>query len=464
MKPMVRLLVLGGALALALSVSAFAADFTHCADALNDLGLFRGTELGYELDRAPSRAEAGVMLVRLLGAEEEALAAEDYTAPFTDVPNWAKPYVQYLYDKGLSNGESAVLYGAENPCTAQQYAAFLLRALGYSDAEGGDFTYAGAMDFARELGVVDMANCDEDNFLRDDVVAMSYTALSVAPKSGETDLLAKLTAEGAVDGRTEAAEETARLFADYRAYLAAGAQSQADAVSMSMEMAADMTAAGAPYLTYSMELDVAAEVDLEQMDGTRMAMTGTVEMTLDPAVAAQLGLTAEEASSAGELAYYYADGYYYISMDGQKLKLPMSLEEIMDQMGGLTAAAVPQADPICLVRDLTVTRSGREDTYAITYAGGAMSGLVQSVMGMMPEEMAGAAPAAMALGDVAVSVTVRNGALTAMELSMAMETEAEGVPVALTMEMTAADIRTEGVTVVLPDDLDTYQEIALPQA
>ena len=76
MKRMVRLLVLSAVLASALAISAFAADFTHCADALHELGLFQGTESGYELDRAPSRVEAGVMLVRLLGAEEDALAAE----------------------------------------------------------------------------------------------------------------------------------------------------------------------------------------------------------------------------------------------------------------------------------------------------------------------------------------------------------------------------------------------------
>ena len=64
----------GAALTALLTVPAFAAEDTACAERLEALGLFRGTEAGYELDRAPTRAEAGVMLVRLLGTEEEAQA------------------------------------------------------------------------------------------------------------------------------------------------------------------------------------------------------------------------------------------------------------------------------------------------------------------------------------------------------------------------------------------------------
>lgn len=43
------------------------------------------------------------MLVRLLGKEAEAEKLT-YTAPFTDLKGWEKPYVQYLYDNGLANG------------------------------------------------------------------------------------------------------------------------------------------------------------------------------------------------------------------------------------------------------------------------------------------------------------------------------------------------------------------------
>jgi len=46
-------------------------DYTKEADLLNSLGLFNGTQNGYELNRVPTRVEAAAMLVRLLGAEDE---------------------------------------------------------------------------------------------------------------------------------------------------------------------------------------------------------------------------------------------------------------------------------------------------------------------------------------------------------------------------------------------------------
>ena len=62
------------------------------------MGLFQDTQNGYDLDRTPTRAEAAVMLVRLLGKETE-VKTLTYTAPFTDLKGWEKPYVQYLYSQ-----------------------------------------------------------------------------------------------------------------------------------------------------------------------------------------------------------------------------------------------------------------------------------------------------------------------------------------------------------------------------
>ena len=211
-----RLACAGAALSAALTASALAADFTACAELLSDLGLVRGTEQGYELDRAPTRAEAAAMLVRLLGAEEEAQAL-DYTAPFTDLESWEQPYVQYLYAGGLTTGASATTFEPEQPCTAQMYAAFLLRALGYTEADG-DFTYDNAVAAAQQAGVYDPAAVDTADFLRDDVAAASFTALSCTPDGAEGTLLDRLTGEGAVNA--EAAAPYQALFADYASYRA----------------------------------------------------------------------------------------------------------------------------------------------------------------------------------------------------------------------------------------------------
>ncbi len=44
------------------------------AQMLYDLGLFKGTDKGFALEKSMTRAEASVMLTRLLGAEKTALA------------------------------------------------------------------------------------------------------------------------------------------------------------------------------------------------------------------------------------------------------------------------------------------------------------------------------------------------------------------------------------------------------
>lgn len=213
MNKWLRAVCVSAAAAAMLTASAFAANYTNCADSLHEMGLFQGTQNGYDLDRTPTRAEAAVMLVRLLGKEAEAKALT-YTAPFTDLKGWEKPYVQYLYSNGLANGTNRTTFNPTGKCTAQMYAVFLLRALGYSDT--ADFSYANAIETAREQGIYDTGIINVQNFLRDDAAAASYTVLSVSPKNSEGTLLDQLVSENAI---TEAnAKSYQNLFSTYAQY------------------------------------------------------------------------------------------------------------------------------------------------------------------------------------------------------------------------------------------------------
>ena len=213
MNKWLRAVCVGAAAAAMLTASAFAANYTNCADSLHEMGLFQGTQNSYDLDRTPTRAEAAVMLVRLLGKEAEAKALT-YTAPFTDLKGWEKPYVQYLYSNGLANGTNRTTFNPTGKCTAQMYAVFLLRALGYSDT--ADFSYANAIETAREQGIYDTGIINVQNFLRDDAAAASYTVLSVSPKNSESTLLDQLVSENAI---TEAdAKRYQSLFSSYAQY------------------------------------------------------------------------------------------------------------------------------------------------------------------------------------------------------------------------------------------------------
>lgn len=122
---------------LSLSTAAFAADYSaeESANALYELGLFQGTGKTangkpiYSLDAAPTRAQAVTMLVRLLGKEAEAKAGT-WTVPFSDLADWARPYVGYAYANGLTNGLSAERFGQRRQGNSQPVPDLIMRALG----------------------------------------------------------------------------------------------------------------------------------------------------------------------------------------------------------------------------------------------------------------------------------------------------------------------------------------------
>ena len=132
MKRFLTTLVTVLVLTAALAVTASASTYDAAAEDLSKIGMFRGTEQGFELDRAPTRSEAAIMLVRLYGAEEK--AAEDYAAgtishPFTDVSDSVAPYVAWLYTNGITKGTTETTFTSRASCGSQQYVVFLLRAL-----------------------------------------------------------------------------------------------------------------------------------------------------------------------------------------------------------------------------------------------------------------------------------------------------------------------------------------------
>jgi hypothetical protein len=171
------------------------------ADNLFMLGLFQGVGTNadgtpnFALDRAPTRAEAVTMLVRLLGKESAAKSGA-FQTPFTDVPDWATPYVGYAYENKLTNGVSATAFGSNSPVTAAQYLTFVLRALGYED--GTDFTWSSAWTLSDKLGFTSGEyNANTKSFTRGDAASVSYDALFINGKSSGKPLYETLIDEGA---------------------------------------------------------------------------------------------------------------------------------------------------------------------------------------------------------------------------------------------------------------------------
>ncbi len=176
-----------------------ARDYTYAeeiANKLKSIGLFKGvSDTDFDLDRAPTRTEAVVMLIRFLGKEAEALEGK-HSHPFTDVPEWANAYVGYAYENKLTNGISATEFGATSDASAAMFLTFVLRALGYSDANGADFTWDNPYELAEKAGILtDTVN--RDQFYRADVAIVAYNALEADMKGTDKALSEMLIENGA---------------------------------------------------------------------------------------------------------------------------------------------------------------------------------------------------------------------------------------------------------------------------
>ena len=177
-----------------------AVDYNAMADCLHEMGLFQGTDIaygsGYHLERQPTRLEALVMFIRLLGEEQAALQS---TAPnpFLDTPEWADRYVAYAYQQGYTKGTggtpAAGLYFSPNTkIQARNYMTFLLRALGYSDSgDAPDFSWETAVTDSVSIGVLrpsEQALMEQGTFYRAQLVYLSCCGLGADRKDGSSQL------------------------------------------------------------------------------------------------------------------------------------------------------------------------------------------------------------------------------------------------------------------------------------
>lgn len=174
--------------------------YTHIAEELSELGIFRGSNLGFELERVPTRQEALIMLLRLLGEEDEALAYTG-TSPFTDLTGWpeGRQYIHYGAAKGYTNGITATTFNQYGSASRSVYLTYVLRALGYDD-KAGDFVWnTTSDDLAVEIGLMTRKQLDdmaESGFYRDHVALISKNALTTKLKDGSMTLGERLAVGG----------------------------------------------------------------------------------------------------------------------------------------------------------------------------------------------------------------------------------------------------------------------------
>ena len=177
-------------------------DYNAMASALKSLNLFKGSFTGYgqgfDLEVAPTRLQALIMFIRVLGEEEEALAWSG-TEPFDDIHEGTQAYnyVGYAYEKGYTNGYTATEFRPAGAVNAWQYTEFMLRAMGHSSAENTDLS--GTLVKAQEVGMLtanEAAYLQKDAFLRAELVYISYYALHTRLPDGMLTLADQLQVKG----------------------------------------------------------------------------------------------------------------------------------------------------------------------------------------------------------------------------------------------------------------------------
>lgn len=169
--------------------------------ALEKLGILRGTEKGLELERELTRVEGAAMYARLLGIESEidifVKYNPNYESGFTDVPDWAKPTIDYLHANNLVNGISKSKYGSNEIMGLNEYTTLILRALGYSDSFG-DFQWNTAGKQAEEFGLYAEDGLkpsqilENQKFTRGNMAYVSYNALFFINERTEDRLIDRL--------------------------------------------------------------------------------------------------------------------------------------------------------------------------------------------------------------------------------------------------------------------------------
>ena len=389
MKRFLTILFTALLLTAALCVTASASAFDDVAEDLSAIGMFRGTANGFELDRAPTRSEAAIMLVRLYGAEDAAKAAYEageIKHPFTDVSDFASPYVAWVYTNGIANGTTAATFGSANQCSARNYVVFLLRALGYKD--GVDFQYADALDFAATRGLMD-ASFYSGEFLRDDLAAVTYQALACSLADGSTYLLDSLVKSGAIDAK--AAQPIINKIEAYQVLSASAMGAVNDSldadIAMKMDMAMNISGS---FGAESMDMD--ADIAVDARGSIQMALADALKMGLQLDMDMDIAMKDFDGqemtmSQPGSMGMWIKDNWVYVQQNGTCYKQDLGgsvsellamYQEVMSQMSGASAAMMmPYIDEITAA---AVTANPGGTLYTLTLNEEAYKGLMDDIL------------------------------------------------------------------------------------
>ncbi len=149
------------------------------AEQLYMYGLLKGSANGFNLEGATTKAEASVMVVRMMGKEADALAGY-YANPYQDVQGWASAYIACLYGNGIIADTKDMLFEPDSNVDTVTFLTMMLSVLGYIGAKEvhtADEIYAAAIS----SGLLTAAQADSMKtaaFTRETMVLICNNALN----------------------------------------------------------------------------------------------------------------------------------------------------------------------------------------------------------------------------------------------------------------------------------------------
>jgi uncharacterized protein YkwD len=183
--------------------AAYAADETDDAAAhLAGLGVYQGDENGnLNLASSLTRAELAVILTRLdfianSASPETGLAEwrdwgeahfsdpENRYNKFTDLPDWALPYIEYCYERGFVKGVTDTSFEPQTAVNPKMVCTVILRFLGVKET---DWDYGTSIEKARSLGLLPDDGVDGETITRGIMAVvirrgLEYEAGNTAPE------------------------------------------------------------------------------------------------------------------------------------------------------------------------------------------------------------------------------------------------------------------------------------------
>lgn len=156
--------------------------YEEIAQSLKADGLLEGTDKGLELNKTLTRAEMCAIISRIVPKEDVMPMASIYN-DMTD-SHWAFNDISKLSEFGYVYGFEDGSFRPDEAVTAEQLAAILVRATGYSALmENNDIYpwYAEYMKVAEDKGILKNIQLTEENtpVTRDTAIAMYYNAINL---------------------------------------------------------------------------------------------------------------------------------------------------------------------------------------------------------------------------------------------------------------------------------------------